>query len=126
MTPMQKMMQRSAAMHREQEARRALDVDTNQPIPLPEKVSLIDKLKALNALRKVWANRKKITMKSWKTSLFGSGGLLLIWAPVLSAAFDGDPSTIPNFGLAIATSMPALGLLFARDNNRTSEQVGAK
>lgn len=126
MNEMQKMMQRSAVLRRKQEAKRALDPETNQPIPFLKKVTLIDKLKRLNALRKVWANRKNITMKSWKTSLFGSGGLLLIWAPVLSAAFDGDPSTIPNFGLAIATSMPALGLLFARDNNRTSEQVGAK
>lgn len=56
-------------------------------------------------------------MKNWKTTIFGTGGLLMIWAPVLAAFFDGDPATVPAFGTAISASLPAIGLLFAKDFN---------
>ena len=66
-------------------------------------------------------------MKSWKTTLCGvlgivAAGITLIAQPIL----DGDPSTVPQwtvFGTSIAA---AVGLLFARDNDRSSEDVGAR
>jgi peptidoglycan/LPS O-acetylase OafA/YrhL len=64
--------------------------------------------------------------KSWKTTFFGAGGLVGVWVAVLCAIFDGDPSTAPDYTTAITVSLPALGLLFARDNGVTSEQAGAK
>lgn len=70
--------------------------------------------------------RKLMKKKSWKTTLFGSGGLVAVWLPVILALVDGDPATAPNFNLAISVTIPALGLLFARDNDVTSEQAGAK
>lgn len=64
--------------------------------------------------------------KSWKTSLFGSGGIVVVVAGVLSALCDGDPATNPDWNLTIAALMPSIAALFARDNNVTSEQAGAR
>lgn len=63
---------------------------------------------------------------SWKTTLFGASGLVAIWVPVLLAVYDNDPATVPDYATAISLSLVALGLTAARDNNRTSEEVGAK
>ena len=64
---------------------------------------------------------------SWKTTACGilaalAAGITLVAIPVL----DGDPATTANWGAFGATLAAAVGLLFARDNNRTSESVGAK
>lgn len=65
-------------------------------------------------------------MKSWKTTLFGAGGVVTIIGSVLNALFDGDPATQVDWVTVCAGLAPAIGLLFARDNNVTSEQAGAK
>ena len=70
--------------------------------------------------------QKETTMKSWKTTV---AGILTALIPALTAAsafLDNDPLTIPDWGLAIAGITAGLGLLFARDNNVTSEGAGAK
>lgn len=64
--------------------------------------------------------------KSWKTTLFGAGGLITVWVAVLCAVFDGDPSTVPDYTTAITITLPALGLLFARDNSVSSAAAGVK
>lgn len=64
--------------------------------------------------------------KSWKTTLFGAGGLIGIWTPVLCALLDGEVSTVPDYTTAITLSLPALGLLFARDNSVSSAAAGVK
>ena len=66
-------------------------------------------------------------MKSWKTTTCGilgivAAGITMIAQPIL----DGDPSTVPAwaaFGTLVATSV---GLLFARDNDVSSENAGIK
>lgn len=63
---------------------------------------------------------------SWKTTLFGAGGLASVAFAALSALLDGDPATNPDWNLVFAAALPAMGLLFARDDNRSSEDVGAK
>ena len=63
---------------------------------------------------------------SWKTTLFGTGGLVLVLVNALAAMFDNDPATSPNWALVIAAASPCIGLLFARDNTVTSEQAGLK
>ena len=65
-------------------------------------------------------------MKSWKTTIFGAGGLLAVIVTAVSALFDGDPATKPDWGLLIAAAGPAIAAIFARDHSVTSEQAGAK
>lgn len=100
------------------EVRRALDIHYGLPLaPAPVKLSLFDKMRLLAAFTALIRKRHLLTMKNWKTTLFGTGGLFLVWAPVISSALDGDPATIPNFSAALAGTLPALGLLFAKDYN---------
>lgn len=60
-------------------------------------------------------------MKSWKTTLCGAIGAVGMYLQTVN-----DPSWMPTFGKILC----ALGILlagyFARDNNVTSEQAGAK
>jgi hypothetical protein len=65
-------------------------------------------------------------MKNWKTSIFGTGGLLVIVANVASMLLDGDPATNPDWSVVFAAAMPSLGVLFARDANVTSKELGLK
>ena len=67
-------------------------------------------------------NKKK---KSWRTTLFGAGGLLVIVASALSALFDGDPATMPQWGIVVGALSAAIGAFFARDNSVSSESAGA-
>ena len=65
-------------------------------------------------------------MKSWKTTV---AGVLTALLPVLNAVqafLDNDPLTVPDWGLAVAAITAGLGLIFARDNNVSSEDAGAK
>lgn len=65
-------------------------------------------------------------MKSWRTSLFGTGGLVTLLASVASALLDGDPATNVDWTLTIAAAMPCIAALFARDNKVSSEAAGVK
>lgn len=64
--------------------------------------------------------------KSWKTTTAGVGAILVAIGSILQAQFDGDPTTVPNYELAIATIMAGLIGLFSRDNDVSSENAGAK
>lgn len=60
-------------------------------------------------------------MKSWKTfvsGLVGSLGAYFITCP--------EPSWLPTVGKFMVGACPFLLGLFARDNDKTSEQVGIK
>ena len=64
---------------------------------------------------------------SWKTTLCGllgivAAGITMIAQPIL----DGDPSTVPQWAAFGTTIAAAVGLLFARDNDKSSEDVGTK
>jgi hypothetical protein len=66
-------------------------------------------------------------MKSWKTTVCGilaavAAGITLVAIPML----DNDPATTANWGAFLAAAVAGLGLLFARDHDKTSEDVGAK
>jgi len=65
-------------------------------------------------------------MKSWKTTLCGAlalvaAGISLVAIPLL----DEDPNTAANWGAFAAALAASLGLYFSRDNDKTSEAVGA-
>jgi hypothetical protein len=63
---------------------------------------------------------------SWRTTLFGVGGVLTVVVAALNAIFDGNPATNPDWTSVIASLSACIGLLFARDHKVTSEQAGAK
>jgi hypothetical protein len=64
-------------------------------------------------------------MKSWKTTVAGVGAILIAVGAALSATFDTDPATVADWGAVVAATIAGIGLIFARDNNVTSEQAGA-
>lgn len=64
--------------------------------------------------------------KSWKTTTAGIGAILVAVGSILQAQFDGDPTTVPQYEVAIAAIMAGIVGLFARDNNVSSEDAGAK
>lgn len=62
---------------------------------------------------------------SWKTTAGGVGTILAAVGGALTMLFDGNPATNPDWTIVIAAVTTGLGLIFARDNNKTSEQVNA-
>jgi uncharacterized membrane protein YhiD involved in acid resistance len=64
--------------------------------------------------------------KSWKTSAAGVGAILVALGSALSATFDADPVTVPDWGALVAAIIAGVGLLAARDNDKSSEEVGAR
>ena len=62
-------------------------------------------------------------MKSWKTTLAGVGAILGSLGALAKGIADGDKTLI---GTSISGIVAGVGLIFARDNNKTSEDVGAK
>lgn len=65
-------------------------------------------------------------MKSWKTTTAGVGAILVALGSAMTAMFDADPLTVPDWGAVVAAIIAGIGLISARDNNVTSEQAGAK
>ncbi len=66
-------------------------------------------------------------MKSWKTTVCGiltvlAAAITLVAVPLL----DEDPATPANWGAFGASLAAAVGLLFSRDNDKSSEDVGIK
>lgn len=63
---------------------------------------------------------------SWRTNLLGVCAMLTAAVGVVTAVFDDDALTNPDWLALIAAFTAGFGLLFARDNKVTSEQAGAK
>lgn len=65
-------------------------------------------------------------MTSWKTT---TTGVLAIISALVGAAqvlLDGNPATNPDYAVLVPAILAGIGLITARDNNVTSEDVGAK
>jgi len=65
-------------------------------------------------------------MKSWKTTVSGIAAIIAAIALAVAHEFDADPATVADWGAVMATIAAGIGLLYARDNNKSSEKVGAK
>ena len=63
---------------------------------------------------------------SWKTTVAGIAAILVAGGTLVQAIFDGNPATAPNYEATIAAIAAGIGLLFARDNDVSSEKAGAK
>ena len=75
-----------------------------------------------------WIIEKEVNkMKgSWKTTMTGICTILVAVGTALKVLLDGDASTSVNFEATIAAITVGIGLISARDNNKSSEDVGAK
>lgn len=63
--------------------------------------------------------------KSWKTTVGGIGAILAAVGAAMQQLFDGNPATNPDWGIVATAIMTGFGLIFARDNNVSSEEAGA-
>ncbi len=69
----------------------------------------------------------KNTTTSWKTSVFGLTQWLATMSVQIGYIFDEAAlGTEPDWNLVVVSTMAFLGLLTARDGDRSSEDVGAK
>lgn len=70
--------------------------------------------------------RKVNIMKgSWRTSVLGIIAVVTALTNAASALFDNDPATLVDLDTTITAVTAGLGLIFARDNKVSSEDVGA-
>ncbi len=63
---------------------------------------------------------------SWKTTTSGIIAIIVAVCGAASVLIDADPTTNPDFSSLIASIIAGIGLISARDNKVTSENVGAK
>lgn len=54
-------------------------------------------------------------MKSPRTTAAGIGAILVAVGSLLTAYFDNDPATVPDFASAAAALIAGIGLIFAKD-----------
>ncbi len=57
---------------------------------------------------------------NWKTTAMALGQLAVVYGTALQNYLDNDPATTVSIELLIASTITALGLIFARDADKTS------
>ena len=67
----------------------------------------------------------KLKSASWKTSAAGVAAIVVAVGGAVQLLTDNNPSTNPDWNAVIAALMAGIGLLFSRDNDKSSEEVGA-
>jgi anti-sigma-K factor RskA len=63
---------------------------------------------------------------SWKTTAAGVSAIVAAVAGALGLMFDANPNTNPDWTAVIAAVTAGIGLIMARDNDKSSEDVSAK
>ena len=61
-----------------------------------------------------------------KTSAAAIALILATVGQVVYLMVDGDPGTNPDWTMAMSSIIAAIGFFFARDNDKSSEDVGIK
>jgi uncharacterized membrane protein YhiD involved in acid resistance len=64
--------------------------------------------------------------KNWKTTGAGVAAILVAVSAALTALSDNDPATNIDFALLVSSVIAGVGLICARDGDKTSESIGAK
>lgn len=57
-------------------------------------------------------------MKNRNTTMLGIASILTAAGGLLTALFDGDPSTLPDYSTAVAAVLAGVGLIMAKDAKR--------
>ena len=63
---------------------------------------------------------------SWKTTTAGVSAIVAAIAGALNLVFDGNTMTNPDWTSVIAAITAGVGLVMARDNDKSSEDVNKK
>jgi hypothetical protein len=63
---------------------------------------------------------------SWKTTGAGISAILIAVGSAISAITDNDPATTIDIGALSAALVAGLGLIFARDNDKSSRSLKVK
>lgn len=63
---------------------------------------------------------------SWKTSSAGISAIIIaVFTLIVQPLTDHDPETNPDYNVAITAIIAGIGLIMARDDDKTSAEVGA-
>ncbi len=65
-------------------------------------------------------------MKSWRTTTTGILAIVIAIAGAVKAELDGDVTTTADWGAVAAAIIAGIGLIAARDNRVSSQDVGIR
>ncbi len=65
-------------------------------------------------------------MKSWRTTTTGILAIVVAIAGAVKAELDGDVTTTADWGAVAAAIIAGVGLIAARDNRVSSQDVGIR
>ncbi len=65
-------------------------------------------------------------MKSWRTTTTGILAIVIAIAGAVKAELDGDVTTTADWGAVAAAIIAGVGLIAARDNRVSSQDVGIR
>jgi hypothetical protein len=60
-------------------------------------------------------------MNNKNTTFAGIGAILVAVGGIVTAIFDGDASTVPDWTTAVAAVMAGVGLIFAKDAKKEGD-----
>lgn len=63
--------------------------------------------------------------KNWKTTLAGLGAIFVAVGVAIQAHFDNDPAGV-QWEIVLASVLAGLGLIFAKDGDKSTEQLAEK
>lgn len=63
---------------------------------------------------------------SWKTTGTGISAILIAVGSAIAALTDNDPATTADWGALSAALVAGIGLIFARDNDKSSKTLKVK
>mgnify|MGYP007004379190 CR=1 FL=1 len=59
-------------------------------------------------------------MTNRNTTVCGLSAIVIAAAAAVSAMFDGDPLTVPNWAAVVSAVMAGIGLIFAKDAGKAN------
>lgn len=95
----------------------------------PKKMGVIQKVKLASQALKTYKTVTSKDMKlsgSWKSTVFGAGGLGAALFNIASMLFDDNPNTNPDWGVYLPIIFASAVGLFTRDNDKSSQDVGLR